>query len=443
MAWAASNEKPCAKTTVSACHVCGQNVTHSQRSMSALKAKPSTKHTAANGARRRMSGASRAPASPQAPQPSICHGVHGPWPRKKFDASAASAPVANPALGPSAAPAATVITVTGWTPGMATKRTLPAAATAASVATRTISFEAVGPVSSQAAPAAISPSAATRSGSPESAGSSATQTADAATAASAPRAANLGTRALLRAKRDRSIGDVAREDEVVRDHERRPVARVPPQLGGELDLARRIDAAGRLVEDEHIVVGHEHGREGEALPLAARQVAGMTLLEAGEADLRERVPSTVQVSIHCECRLVLDPCLDEVPARVLREIAASATRLDAPVLRLEQTGRDLGQRRLPYAVAPGQRDDLALPQRQRAPLEHGPGAVREGHVLDSQKALAGAGFALEVTRRSGDILGGQAEQRLVTRGVDRDPAVLHEERPITPFERKSGALLRE
>ena len=65
-----------------------------------------------------MSGASAEPARPHAPQPSICHGVHGPWPRKKFEESAARAPVANPARGPSAAPAATVITVTGCTPGI-------------------------------------------------------------------------------------------------------------------------------------------------------------------------------------------------------------------------------------------------------------------------------------------------------------------------------------
>jgi len=101
-----SNQTPCAKTTVNACQVCGQKVTQSQTSISALNAKPSTKHSAANGIRPRMTGASAAPAMPQAPQASICHGVHGPCPRKKFDASAATAPVVKPARAPSAAPAA-------------------------------------------------------------------------------------------------------------------------------------------------------------------------------------------------------------------------------------------------------------------------------------------------------------------------------------------------
>jgi enamine deaminase RidA (YjgF/YER057c/UK114 family) len=82
-------------------------------SISALNANPNTQHTTANGTRRRSIGARSPPATPQAPQPSICQGVHQPWPRKKFDASAARAPVANPARGPSAAPEATVVTVTG------------------------------------------------------------------------------------------------------------------------------------------------------------------------------------------------------------------------------------------------------------------------------------------------------------------------------------------
>ena len=43
-----------------------------------------------------------APITPVAPQAAICHGVHGPWPKKKFEVSPASAPTANPGPPPSA-----------------------------------------------------------------------------------------------------------------------------------------------------------------------------------------------------------------------------------------------------------------------------------------------------------------------------------------------------
>ena len=38
---------------------------------------------------------------PTTPQPAICHGVHGPWPKKTFDASAATAPTTKPGAPPS------------------------------------------------------------------------------------------------------------------------------------------------------------------------------------------------------------------------------------------------------------------------------------------------------------------------------------------------------
>src|SRR6266550_663852 len=75
--------------------------------MSPLKAKPSTKQRTAKGSRRRTSGAASAPTTPQPPHASICQGVQGPWPRKKFEASAARAPTPKPARAPSQAAPAT------------------------------------------------------------------------------------------------------------------------------------------------------------------------------------------------------------------------------------------------------------------------------------------------------------------------------------------------
>src|SRR6476620_9633771 len=268
-----SNQTPCAKTTVNACQVCGQKLTQSQTSISALNAKPSTKQRAANGIRPRIARDRIAPATPHAPQASICHGVQGPWPRKKFDASAATAPVAKPARAPSAAPAATVITVTGCTPGTATKSTRPAAATAASVATSAMSFEAFGPVSSQAAPATSSPLAASSSGKPERAGSIATQVAAASAAAQAPAAASLGTRGLPGFQVDETVGDVSCEHEVVRDDERRAAGRLAAEDLGQFVLAGRVDSPRRLVEDENVRLRDEDAREREAFTLPAGEVA--------------------------------------------------------------------------------------------------------------------------------------------------------------------------
>src|SRR6187551_2983414 len=371
-ACAASYKTPWPRTTVNACQVCGQKATPHQMSIIALNAKPSTKQTAAKETRPRSTGASAAPASPQAPQPSICQGVHGPWPRKKFDASAASAPVAKPALAPSAAPAATAITVTGCTPGTAANSTRPAAATAARVATSTISFEASEPVSSQAAPVMIRPTAAIRSGRPECSGATATQAADPTAAAPATTTASLGMRRLStpRAKRHLAVRDLAREDEIVRDDERGSTRCVSMEQFGQLGLARRIDTARRLVENQDLRVGDENGGKREALTLTARQVARMTPFEPGEPDFAERRTRPATVATDREGNLVLDAIRDQVPPRVLRQVARASTALHGSLRCREQPRRNLRQRRLADPVRPGERDNLPTPERDRDAVQH-------------------------------------------------------------------------
>ena len=95
-ACAPSNQTPRPIWTARAAHVCGKKLYHSHRSINPLKAKPSTKQTSAKGIRRRSSGAARAPTAPQPPHASICHGVHGPWPRNMFETSAARPPTRIP-----------------------------------------------------------------------------------------------------------------------------------------------------------------------------------------------------------------------------------------------------------------------------------------------------------------------------------------------------------
>ena len=70
-----------------------------------MNANPTTAQTIASGQRPiRRPVDHREPGADHAgrPQPAICHGVHGPWPKKKFEVSPASAPTANPGPPPSA-----------------------------------------------------------------------------------------------------------------------------------------------------------------------------------------------------------------------------------------------------------------------------------------------------------------------------------------------------
>ena len=53
-------------------------------------------------ARRRVTMANTAPRTPTRPKATICHGVHGPWPKKKFETSAAVAPTTKAGAPPSA-----------------------------------------------------------------------------------------------------------------------------------------------------------------------------------------------------------------------------------------------------------------------------------------------------------------------------------------------------
>src|SRR6202022_417540 len=238
----------------------------------------------ANGTRGGSSGAARPPAAPQPPQASICHGVHGPWPRKKLETSAAIPPTATPARTPSATPAATQITVTGCTPGTTRKRTRPIAATPPSVATTTSSFVESTPASNQAAPSTISPPATSRSDRPASCGASAVQAAAPAAHRIPIVPARLGTRRVhpgdgrlsvpgSRRHGDDPVGDCRSERAVVRDDQRGPRVRLRAQERGELRLSLRVDAAGGLVEDEQLRLGDEHRREREPLAPAGGGVA--------------------------------------------------------------------------------------------------------------------------------------------------------------------------
>src|SRR5262245_23109324 len=253
-----SNGNPRAICRVSAAQVCGKNAYHSQTSMKRLKPRPRTKQTPARATRPRSAFGSSPPTTPQNPQASICQGVQTPWPRKKFEASAASAPTAKPRRGPRAVPATTATTGTGGAPGTRAKRTRAAAATPAIVAIRVRSFADSVPPSSQPAPATTTAIPARRTASPPRSGSSAAQAA-APSAAIAARTVTLCGKERLLLERDPAVDG---EGAIVSGDEDSPTGRrVLLQPLGDLGLSVGIDPARRLVEDEQVRLGNGYRRE--------------------------------------------------------------------------------------------------------------------------------------------------------------------------------------
>src|SRR5512146_2839344 len=242
--------------------------------MNALNPSPRAKQKAARASLPRKSGAASAPATPQAPHASICQGVHEPWPRKKFETNAATAPTAKPLRAPRATPATTVITVTGCTPGIAANRTRPAAAAAPRVAIRTSSLDESAPWSNQAMPPARRANATSRSERPSLETPSALHT-DPANATPAAIGSAALDKGVLPAEHDDAICNRMRELLVVRDDESRATRRGAAKEGGQLALAPRVDSPRRFVENQQVRLDHEHGRERQPFPLAAREITWM------------------------------------------------------------------------------------------------------------------------------------------------------------------------
>ena len=153
-----------------------------------------------------------------------------------------------------------------------------------------------------------------------------------------------------------------------------------PQDLGQLALARRVDAPGRLVEDEDVRLGDEHAGEREPLPLAAREIARVAPLEAGQPDPGERLARADEIAADGERRLALGALGDEVATGILRQVADASLTLDVACFGLQQSRDDLRERRLADAVAARQRDDLAAPELERRAVESPRGAVRVAHV---------------------------------------------------------------
>src|SRR5436309_9512018 len=90
-----------------------------------------------------------------------------------------------------------------------------------------------------------------------------------------------------------------------------------------------IDTARGLVEDEKIRIPDRNRRQPQALPLPARQIAGMPLEGPAEAERLERTTRPAGVATDTQGYLVERPLLDQVATGVLREVGRAARPLDA------------------------------------------------------------------------------------------------------------------
>jgi hypothetical protein len=90
---------------------------------------------------------------------------------------------------------------------------------------------------------------------------------------------------------EHAVGDGRDDAEVVGDEEERE-AEIGAQLGEQLEHGRLngdVERGGDLVADEENGIGRERARDRDSLALAARQLAGVALAEAGgEPDTLEQ-----------------------------------------------------------------------------------------------------------------------------------------------------------
>ena len=98
--------------------------------------------------------------------------------------------------------------------------------------------------------------------------------------------------------RDEPVADALEEVAVVRDHEQRagPAVEQVLERGERLD----VEVVGRLVEQQHVRLGHQQAHQLQPAPLAAGQVADRRPLPlAGEAEPLEQL---ARASSPCPCR---------------------------------------------------------------------------------------------------------------------------------------------
>ena len=184
-------------------------------------------------------------------------------------------------------------------------------------------------------------------------------------------------------------------------------------LGGD------VETGGRLVEDQHLGLGQERHRQGDALDLATRELVGVALEElvvVGQAHLGQPVARALQ------------PRLRGADAAQLEQLDDLLADPDARVERRCGVLRDVGDllaAQLPHLL-PGQLEHVAVLDEHlaRGDDRAGPGVAEQGRA---DGGLAGAGLADQT-----DDLAGSQDQVDVVDDVDGlpgegDPEVLDDQ----------------
>src|SRR3954451_21153550 len=175
-----------------------------------------------------------------------------------------------------------------------------------------------------------------------------------------------------------AVGERLRLVEVVRREHNRLAELAQRADRAPRDAARgRVEARGRLVEEDQLRVADERQPEVQAAQLAAGERARPHVLLALEPDQREHLVGVPGVRVHAgEVRERLADLDVVVDARLLQDDAQQGAQRLRPAPRIEAEHRhlalvalpvaleDLDGRRLPRAVGPEQPVDLAATHRE-------------------------------------------------------------------------------
>ena len=173
--------------------------------------------------------------------------------------------------------------------------------------------------------------------------------------------------------------------QIVADEQDADTARVAnaPDKVVQLRLARVVDAAHRLIENEELGLPQERACENDALKLAARELRELLADHACRADLaeggfslRRRVLAAEREKArdgHGNCRIAIEALGGVSDGQTV------AAR-DCSAIGAFQAEQDAHEGGLAGAIGADQRDDLARREIEVHALENGPAGAREVHV---------------------------------------------------------------
>ncbi len=196
------------------------------------------------------------------------------------------------------------------------------------------------------------------------------------------------------------VGVARREVEVVerRDHRHAALAAQPTDPLEQVELVADVEVGRRFVQEENRGLLGERPGEDRALALATAEREDPVAGPVGEADLLEHTPSDREVlrglafegtevgiatvedvlldrDVVAGRLFLRDPCDPSGPLADVEVRYGTAEHLHRPLVRVHEAEQGAEERRLPRAVRPGERDELAGSDGEVHPLKRGPLAV--------------------------------------------------------------------